>query len=150
MISNKKYKQYCIGPMKAKGITIHNTNNDLSARKNYELMLNSASSHSAHFFVDSTEIIQAIPIDRSCCHTGKGNDNGNKFTIAIEVCSKGKEDEWKQTLLNLKKLIGQIRKEMSINLDIYFHRDFNSVIYCPSRILNEFGTKENFIKKEGY
>ena len=149
MINENMYKQFCIGDMDPKGITIHNTNNELSAVENYELMLQSEYSYSAHFFIDEKDVIQAIPIDKACCHTGKGYDPGNLYTIAIEICSRGTGEEWQKALKNTMDTIEYLRSKTGKNLKIYFHRDFNPTVYCPHRILNEYGSKINFMKRSG-
>lgn len=149
MIPEHLYKQFCIGDMKPIGITLHNTNNELSAIENFELMLNSTTSYSAHFFIDDKDVIEAIPINKACCHTGKGYDTGNLYTIAIEICSRGPDEMWHKALENTVNTIEDLKTKTGRDLKIYFHRDFNPTVYCPHRLLNEYGSKVNFIERSG-
>ena len=121
MIGENKKLQFSGGSMTALGITIHNTNNQYSAEENYQIMLNSSMSYSAHFFVDKDIAIQAMPLDVQALHTGKAYDNGNKYTIAIEICSKGNDEEFNKAVENTILLIQMIRNKLG-NLPIYFHK----------------------------
>lgn len=128
--------------MEIKGITVHNTNNELSAKENIELMkqLNAVGNMvSVHYFVDAEEYIQASPLDQSTWHTGKGYDQGNMSTISIEICSKGSEDEYKRAEENALFLIRILMSKYNLRSDqIYFHRDFDISFYCPHRILDRY------------
>lgn len=138
--------------MDVKGITIHNTNNDLGAKDNLALMRelqNNGVFVSVHYFVDAEEIILATPLDQITYHTGKGYDLGNTNTISIEVCSKGLDDEYKQAEENALFLIRQLMGKFKLSADdIYFHQDFDMGFYCPHRILDKY-TKEEWIEKNG-
>ena len=146
MIGENRILQFSGGSMTALGITIHNTNNQYSAEENYQLMLNSSMSYSAHFFVDKDIAIQALPLNVRAFHTGKAYDNGNKYTIAIEICSRGNDEEFNKAVENTVLLIQMIRNELG-NLPIYFHNDFDRTKYCPHRILDQYQNKENFIRR---
>ena len=84
MIENKE--QFGIPGLTIRGITVHNTGNDLSAYENYEWMETTKTSAGTHFFVDETEVIQAMPLDWCVFHTGMGVDWACRNTIAIEIC----------------------------------------------------------------
>ena len=149
MIKNKKLNQYSYGPMIVKGITIHNTGNNLSAKENYELMKKSEYSYAAHFFIDENEVIQAIPLSVNAWHTGKGYDLGNMNTIAVEICRSTCYEELYIMAENRSiKLIKQLMKSFSLEYSsIYFHNDFDANNYCPHRILDKYRTKANFIER---
>lgn len=148
MIDKSQEKQFSGGTMTPKGITIHNTNNELDANENYNLMIGSTHSYSAHFFVDSKIVIQAMPLDIQAFHTGKAYDDGNRYTIAVEICSRGSEAEFYEAIENTVQLIILLREKLG-NLPIYFHNDFDRLKYCPHRILDIFGNKSNFIRRYG-
>lgn len=128
--------------MNLKGITIHNTNNEFSAKENVELMkkMNSSGNMvSVHYFVDANEYIQASPLDQPTWHTGMGADFGNMNTISIEVCSKGSDEEYKRAEENALFLIRILMSKYNLRSDqIYFHRDFDASFYCPHRILDKY------------
>lgn len=126
-----------------KGITIHNTGNGLSARQLYNLIPH----YLCHFLVDESEIIQTLPLDQCAEHTGKGYDFGNMHTIAIEIC-RSTTDMYEDAQRTAIKLIKSLMKENGFTAkDIYFHNDFNPNTYCPHRILQMYGNKQNFIKE---
>lgn len=147
MLDEKKWKQYG-QPLKKswKGITIHNTGNDMSAKEHEELMETSTNHLATHFFVDENEVIQMMPLDWIVWHTGKGMDMGNTRTIAIEICrSTNAEELYMEAQANAIDLIHSLMKEFGFTKDnIYFHCDFNQQTYCPHRILDIYKTKQNF------
>lgn len=133
--------------MKAKGITIHNTGNDMSAKDNYDLLVKEKKTNLCHYLIDEKEVINVFPEDQEASHTGKGYDFGNRFTLAIEICrSQSDEDLYMKAQ---KRAIGFIKKLMKkygfTNVDLYFHNDFNQQAYCPHRILEIYENKEEFI-----
>lgn len=146
MIDKSKELQFSGGFLIPLGITIHNTNNEYNAQENYELMINSSYSYSVHFFVDSEIAIQAMPLDTQALHTGKAYDLGNKNTIAIEICSRGNNEEFEKTIKNTILII-ELLKEKYGNLPIYFHNDFDLLRYCPHRILDIYGSKKEFLRR---
>ena len=79
--------------MIVKGITIHNTGNDYSAKELSNMLKDKMQFNLCHYLVDEKEVIQMIPEDQEAEHTGKGYDFGNRYTIAIEICRStcGKE-----------------------------------------------------------
>lgn len=146
MIDRSREVQFSGGVLIPLGITIHNTNNSFSASENYELMISSTYSYSAHFFVDSETAIQAMPTDVQAFHTGKAYDSGNKNTIAIEICSCGTKNEFDRAIENVVLVI-QLLREKYGDLSIYFHNDFDIQKYCPHRILDEYGSKREFLRR---
>lgn len=150
MIPKDKWGQYGREGMVVQGITIHNTNNDYSARENAEFMMNSTSEAGCHFFIDETETIQMMPEDWSVWHTGMGYDFGNLSTIAIEICrSTCSEELYKQAQVRAIRKIKNLMKKYELTTDnVYFHRSFNQTTYCPHRILQIYGTRAKFIEEE--
>lgn len=129
-----------------KGITIHNTNNEFSAKENVKMMNELIEQNikvSVHYFVDAEEYIQASPLDQPTWHTGKGYDQGNMSTISIEICSKGSEDEYKKAEENALFLIRILMSKYDLRSNqIYFHRDFDTSFYCPHRILDKYSLEQ--------
>lgn len=133
-----------------KGITIHNTGNELSASELAEKMEEATDHLATHFFVDENEVIQMMPLDWCVWHTGKGKDYGNTRTIAVEICRSTCSDEvYKEAQRNAIDLIKELMKQFGFTKDnIYFHKDFNNTFYCPHRILDIYKTKQNFKETE--
>lgn len=132
-----------------KGITIHNTGNDLSAKENYEWMAKTSTSQGTHYLVDESETIQCMPLDWHVWHTGKGRDFGSMNTLAIEICrSQSNLETYLKAQKRAFSLISQLMVWFNLSLnDLYFHNDFNNRTYCPHRILDLYGSKKNFIKE---
>ena len=135
--------------MKIKGITIHNTSNDLSAQENYSKLIKDKRTNLCHYIVDENDIINTLSEEQEAHHTGKGYDFGNRFTIAIEIArSMSDEKIYLKAQDNAIKLIKKLMKKYHLTKDdIYFHIDFNQQIRCPHRILDIYKTKEDFINE---
>lgn len=135
--------------MEIKGITIHNTGNDLTAQDNYELLKNDMTLNLCHYLVDENEVINVLSEKFEAHHTGKGYDFGNRFTIAIEICRSTSEDEiYFKAEQNAVKLIKKLMKKYKLSKDdLYFHLDFNTNARCPHRILDIYEQKERFINE---
>lgn len=150
MLDRAKWEQFGIERTESvKGVTLHNTHNELSAKENAELMANSTDHLGTHFFVDEKEVIQMMPTEWCVWHTGKGYDLGNMRTIAIEICRSICDEE---TYLKAQNKAIELAKELLIQYkltkaDVFFHNDF-STTYCPHRILDIYRTKKNFLRKE--
>ena len=133
--------------MIVKGITIHNTGNELSAKENYDSLSKNNQLNLCHYLIDETDVIQTISEDKEAEHTGMGYDFGNKFTVAIEVCRSQCDDElYISAQKNAIKFIKKLIKKYNLTTnDIYFHSDFNIKKRCPHKILDLYITKEEFI-----
>lgn len=148
---NEKKLQYSLGKIKKiSGITIHNTGNSLSALENANLMNNLEYPVSVHYFVDEDEIIKVLDEDEQSIHTGKAYDKGNTQTISIEICrSKSSEELYFKAQKRAVILIKLLLKKYKLNNNnIYFHNDFDNRVYCPHKILKDYGSKNNFIERE--
>lgn len=148
MISQSKWRQFGQPGLKPKGITIHNTGNELSALDNFMAMEYGKGDYACHFFVDENEVLEAMPLTWCAWHTGKGYDMGNMNTIAIEICrSRCPEELYKKAESKAVELVKLLMEAYQLtDKDIYFHNDFNPRTYCPHRILQTYKTKSEWIK----
>ena len=136
MLKNKE--QFGHAGLEVLGITVHNTGNKYSARENYDWMTGTIYSTGCHYFVDENEVIEALPLDWCCYHTGKGDDWACQHTIAIEICRSQSDDQtYDAAEKRAVKLIKKLMKQYKLTADdVYFHNDFNRRAYCPHRILS--------------
>lgn len=149
MLDREKWEQYGMPRTEPiKGITIHNTCNNMTAAELEEYMANSKRHYATHYFVDDKEVIQVMPTDWCVWHTGKGYDMGNMRTIAIEVSmSMADIDTYMKAQGNAIKLIKELLKEHHLKKsDVFFHSNFQNV-YCPHRILDIYKTRNKFIQE---
>lgn len=135
--------------MMVKGITIHNTGNELSAREIYELLEKDKTLNICHYLIDENEVIRVLDEGEEAHHTGRGYDFGNRYTLAIEICRSTCDDELyfqaeKKAVKFIKKLL---KKYKLTREDLYFHNDFNVNTRCPHRILDFYEKKERFINE---
>ena len=153
MLSENKFLQYGFprDVSDIQGITIHETGNiDLDAQGIFDYMENEChTNQGCHYIVDHTQTVQAMPDDYGVYHTGKGMDWGNRYTIAIEICSNLNDDEYKDGQDRAVELIKSLQNQYHIPNDmIFFHKDFNQKTYCPKTILDRYGTSESFVYQE--
>lgn len=136
--------------MEVKGITIHNSDNRLSARKIYQYLYYNDKLNVCHFLVDENEVLITTDLTENAWHTGKGEDFGNQYTIAIEICrSQSNYGLYLKAQRKAVRLIKKLMKEYQLTAsDIYFHKDFDNKAYCPHRILDVYGSKKAFIERE--
>lgn len=144
MVKNKE--QFGYKGLDVKGICVHNTGNEWTAGENYAYMESTKTSQGTHYFVDEHGTIQAMPLDWCVYHTGMGNDWACKHTIAIEICrSQSQIQTYTLAEERAVKLIKSLLKKYNLTPDdIYFHRDFNQRTYCPHRIFEQYGSKEEW------
>lgn len=148
MISESKYAKFGQKGLIPKGITVHNTNNQLSAMDNLMAMEYGRFDGGCHFFVDENGVLEAMPLNWCTWHTGKGYDMGNMNTIAIEICrSQCSEELYSKAEARAVALIKLLMEAYNLTeKDIYFHNDFNPRTYCPHRILQTYKSKSNWIQ----
>lgn len=149
MLDKEKWAQYGQPRTESiKGITIHNTGNELSAEELETAMAVSEQHFATHYFVDEKEVRQVMPLEWCVWHTGKGLDMGNTRTIAVEICRSRSDDEtYLKAQNNAVILIKHLLKEYNLSKnDIYFHSNFDN-FYCPHKILDIYKTREKFIKE---
>ncbi len=121
----------------ALGITNHNTANesptadDEMHAKYFQTVENADETYiGAHLFVDADSITQALPINEIAYHAGDGKGDGNRRTIAVEICENGmilKAEE------NAKKLNAALILTYP-QFKVYKHQDWSGK-YCPRVIL---------------
>jgi len=133
--------------MTPKGIVIHNTNSPRTARELAEWMKKTDEARGCHYFVDSSETIQMMPLSWSVFNTGMGNDFGNTQCIAIEICTDPSERKYLAAQSRAMELIKDLMAKYHLTeSDIYFHRDFNPNVNCPAQILSRYKTKQGFLQ----
>lgn len=148
MLPEEKWRQYGRPNMEVKGIVIHNTNVQKTAKELAKWMEQTQSSRGTHYFVDDKSTIQVMPLDWSVFNTGRGNDLGNTACISIEICSNLSDLKYLKGQERAVKLIKKLMKQYDLSIeDIYFHRDFQPNANCPAQILKIYGDKNNFIRE---
>lgn len=143
LISSSKYGVKCPYTMTPKGICIHNTANDASARNEISYMQSNNNEVSFHIAVDDQEAIQALPLDRNAWHAGDGgNGQGNRNYIAVEICySKSGGSRFEAAEKRAAKEVAALLKKYGWGTDkIKDHRSFSGK-NCPHRT-----NMSNFIK----
>ena len=150
MIDENKYNQFGFPRTEAEiqGITIHETGNyEMDAQALHDWMNTECkTSQGTHYFVDSEKAVQAMPLDWAVYHTGKGIDWGNRYTIAIEICSNYNDELYHAAEDRAVALIHDLMEEYHIPSGmVFFHNDFDSRKHCPNRALNEYGSSRNFV-----
>ena len=151
LVSKSKYNVKCPYVMKPKGICVHNTANDASAKNEVSYMKGNNNQVSYHIAVDDIEAIQAIPFDRNTWHAGDGSSgNGNRNYISIEICySKSGGPKFNKAEKNAAEIIAQLLKAYGWGIDkVKKHQDFSGK-YCPHRTLDMGWNRFlNMIQKE--
>ena len=143
LISSSKYGVKCPYTMTPKGICIHNTANDASARNEISYMQSNNNEVSFHIAVDDQEAIQGLPFDRNAWHAGDGgNGQGNRNYIAVEICySKSGGSRFEAAEKRAAKEVAALLKKYGWGIDkIKDHRSFSGK-NCPHRT-----NMSNFIK----
>ena len=119
------------------GITNHNTANtaptagDEAHARYLQNVENADSAYvSVHLFVDDDSITQCVPLDEFCYHAGDGNGDGNRKTIAIEICENRNYEKAEE---NAQKLNAALLLTYP-QLKIFKHQDWSGK-FCPRKIL---------------
>ena len=151
LISPSKYDIKAPYSMVPKGICIHNTGNDATARNEANYMKNNNNEVSFHIVVDDIEAIQLIPFNRNAWHSGDGgNGDGNRNYIAVEICySKSGGTKFDLAEVRASKEIALIMKEYGFTINnIKRHYDFSRK-NCPERTMSKGWDRFlNMIQKE--
>lgn len=148
MIDRNKYEQFGFERSQEdiQCIVLHNTNSELSARQLFNWLNETSSSQGTHYIVDCDEVVEVMPLDWGVYHTGKGMDFGNKYGIAIEICSNLNNEKYLDGETKAMELVKSLMNEYHLTKnDIYFHQDFNQTTKCPNDILTIYGNRKNFI-----
>lgn len=132
-----RYAVKCPNTMNPEYITIHNTANDASAENEIKYMISNDKEVSYHFAVDDVQAVQGLPLNRNGWHAGDGNGDGNRKSIAIEICySKSGGERFDKAEQNAAYLTAQLLKERGWGIDkVKKHQDWSGK-YCPHRTLD--------------
>lgn len=124
-------------------ITVHNTANDAPAKNERDYMArvkDGGDVATYHYAVDDKEAYECIPLNVNGWHSGDGNGNGNRKSLAIEICySKSGGSKFNSAEINAIELVAKLCKDFKISSSkIYFHKD-RSGKNCPHRTLTTLG-----------
>ena len=140
LVPESKWGIKCPYEMAPKGITVHNTANDASARSEIAYMTNNNYETSFHYAVDDKEAVQGLPLDRNGWHASDGNGPGNRTTIAIEICySKSGGERFDKAEENAAELIADLLKKYGWDISVVKrHYDYApDKKYCPHRTMDK-------------
>ena len=136
MLPSSKYSLKAPNKMTPTQIIVHNTANDASAKNEIQYMISNNNVTSFHYAIDDKEIWQGVPEDRNTWNAGDGHGDGNRKSIAIEICyskSGGKRFEDAEKLA--AKFIAFKLKEYGWGVDkVKKHNDYANTA-CPHRTL---------------
>ena len=138
LITQDKYGIKCPYSMQPKGICVHNTANDASAKNEISYMKSNNMEVSFHVAIDDVEAIQGIPFNRNAWHSGDGaNGEGNRNYIALEICySKSGGTKFTNAEKRAAKEIALLLKQYGWTINnVKKHQDFSNK-YCPHRTLD--------------
>ena len=152
LVPLSKYNIKAPYSMKAKKITLHNTDNQVSAHNEISYMRSNNNQTSYHVAIDEKEAIQGIPYNRNAWAAGDGgNGYGNRNTIHVEICrnydrirkttnlNEPLKSQYTKAEQNAIKFVAQLCIDQGIvanNANIKTHKDWSGK-NCPSKILNE-------------
>lgn len=140
LVPESKWGIKCPYEMTPKGITVHNTANDASARNEIAYMTNNDYETSFHYAVDDKEAVQGLPLDRNGWHASDGNGPGNRTTIAIEICySKSGGERFDKAEENAAELIADLLKKYAWDISVVKrHYDYApDKKHCPHRTMDK-------------
>lgn len=163
MIANKNsYDSIIRNRDVIKYIVIHYTgnNNDTAKSNCIYFQKQTERKAGAHFFIDDTEIIKSVPLNRTAWSVGGfySSYNGagkyykkctNFNSVSIELCNNLKNYPSKKQIKLLKKCIKYIKKYCK-NADVIIrHWDVNGK-ECPLKLIGEYNYTWDNLKKELY
>ena len=138
LITSDKYDIKCPYSMQPKGICVHNTANDASAKNEISYMKSNNMEVSFHVAIDDVEAIQGITFNRNAWACGDGaNGEGNRNYIQIEICySKSGGTKFANAEKRAAKEIAALLKQYGWTINnVKKHQDFSNK-YCPHRTLD--------------
>ena len=142
-----KYARKATYGMSPIGITIHETDNNASARNEVAYMQRNDNWTSFHYAVDEKEVIQGLPLNRNSWTEGDGsNGTGNRKTISIEICRNYRTDNLTNYYASRKRaeeLVGWLMYVYGWDTkNIYTHNDWSGK-NCP-RVIRQEGYLNTF------
>ena len=138
LVPSSKYSIKCPYAMTAKGIAVHNTYNDASAKNEVSYMISNTNATSFHYAIDDIEVVQGVPENRNAFHAGDGAiGKGNREYISVEICySKSGGAKFVAAEKNAATFIASKLKEKGWDIShVKKHQDFSGK-YCPHRTLD--------------
>lgn len=138
-------------PIKPKYLVIHWTANEnvgANARKNRNYFQNTDRDCSAHYLVDSDEVVRAIPENELAWHVGakayKHSSARNSNTIGIEMCVNA-DGDFDKMVANTIELAADICKRYGLNpiTDMIRHYDVTGK-NCPKFYVEDDKAWETF------
>lgn len=150
-----KYNTSSRGSDKIKYIVIHDTGNPKAGANanNHYIYFNGGNRNaSAHYFVDSDEIIQTVEDDKASWHVGDGKGLykiTNRNSIGIEICVNI-DGSYDMALQNTLELIEHLMKKHSISKEnVIRHYDASRKICPKSMSANNWSKWNEFYAKIG-
>lgn len=137
LVPSNRYSLKAPYRMTPKGITLHNTYNDASARNEISYMKRNDSVVSYHIAIDNKNIVQGLPFNRNGWHAGDGgNGYGNRNTIGIEICySKSGGTRYDEAETLAIKYTAFLLYENNWDISkVWKHKNWSGK-NCPHRIL---------------
>lgn len=133
MISNNK--NHYTGVNKCKYITIHETGNTNKGANalNHVKYINSGSSATWHYTVDSEQVIQHFEDSVQCWHSGDGRGDGNLNSIGVEMCVNS-DGDFNKTIANTIELVKYLMNKHNISIENVVQHNKWSGKDCPSNI----------------
>jgi len=117
-------------------VTIHETDNTsagANARGHATYLNTVGTTVSWHYTVDDTETVQHLPENEDGFHAGDGSGNGNRNSIAIEICVNS-DGNFPKAVARAIELAADICKRRHIPVAHVVQHNFWSGKNCPSRI----------------
>lgn len=153
MVDENKFEQYGFPRDTAdiQGITLHESSDITDTANDLHEWYNSVnkSNNAFHYIVDDSGYVQLMPDNYAVYHTGKNSDWGDRYTIAIELCTTLSDDKFQSTIQNTIALIQSLQEIYNISDNmIFFHNIFNERVYCPKTLLDRYGSAKQFVMEE--
>ena len=140
-LNPSRYARKATHPMVPIGITIHETDNNATARQEVAYMQRNDNWTSFHYAVDENEVIQGAPLNRNTWCEGDGpNGTGNRRTISIEICRNYRTNDltnYRAARKRAEELVGWLMYVYGWDTsNIYTHFDWAGK-NCPRVIRRE-------------
>lgn len=132
-----KHRKTFPGTNPVRYITVHetaNTSKGANANAHARLQAGGNSRNASwHYQVDDTEIVQSYPDTARCFHSGKGRDEGNLESIAIEICVNS-DGNFAQAVANAQALVRHLMTKYDVPLSNVVQHNFWSGKNCPTNL----------------